>query len=33
MSDLLFIVLTLLFFGVAHIYVTACDKLKARPKP
>jgi len=33
MSDLLFIVLTLLFFGTAHIYVTACDKLKARPKP
>jgi len=33
MSDLLFIVLTLLFFGVAHVYVTACNKLKVKPKP
>ena len=33
MPDITFIVLTLLFFGVAHIYVTACDKLKVRPKP
>jgi hypothetical protein len=33
MSDVTFIVLTLFFFGVAHIYVTACDKLKVRPKP
>jgi hypothetical protein len=33
MADTLFIILTLLFFGVAHIYVTACDKLKVKPKP
>ena len=33
MYDLLFLALTLLFFGVAHIYVTACDRLKVRPKP
>ena len=33
MSDLLFIALTLLSFGVAHLYVEACDRLKIRPKP
>jgi hypothetical protein len=33
MADLLFIVLTLLCFGVGHVYVTACDRLKVRPKP
>jgi hypothetical protein len=31
--DLLYIALTLLFFGVGHLYVTACDRLKVKPKP
>jgi hypothetical protein len=33
MPDLIFLALTLLIFGIAHIYVTACDRLKAKPKP
>ena len=33
MADIVFIVLTLLFFGIAHVYVEACDRLKVRPKP
>jgi len=33
MADLIFIVLTLLFFGIAHVYVEACSRLKAGPKP
>ena len=33
MADTLFIILTLFFFGVAHVYIAACDKLKAKPKP
>ncbi len=32
MADALYILLTLLCFGAAHLYVTACDKLKAKPK-
>ena len=31
MADLIFIALTLLFFGVAHAYVEACSRLKAKP--
>ena len=33
MADLIFIVLTLLLFGIGHLYVEACSRLKARPKP
>jgi hypothetical protein len=33
MADIVFIVLTLLFFGIAHMYVEACNRLKVRPKP
>ena len=33
MTDLLFIALTVLFFGIAHVYVEACDRLKVKPKP
>jgi hypothetical protein len=32
MADLLFIALTLLFFGIGHLYVEGCDRLKVRPK-
>jgi hypothetical protein len=31
MADVIFIALTLIFFGVAIAYVTGCDGLKARP--
>jgi hypothetical protein len=33
MNDLLFIALTLLLFGVGHVYVGGCDRLKAKAKP
>ncbi len=33
MFDIVFVVVTLLLFGVAHLYVEACDRLKVRPKP
>ncbi len=32
MLDILSIVLTLLVFGLAHIYTEACDRLKAKPR-
>lgn len=32
MADLIFIVLTLLCFGVGHTYVMGCDRLKGKPK-
>ncbi len=33
MPDLIFLTLTFFIFGIAHLYVTACDRLKATPKP
>ena len=33
MTDLLFLTLTLVFFGIGHLYTGACDRLKAKPKP
>lgn len=33
MADLIFIVLTFVCFGVGHLYVTACARLKVSPKP
>ncbi len=31
MQDLIFVFVTLFCFGIAHVYVTACDKLKVKP--
>lgn len=31
MNDILFLVSTVLCFAVALLYVTACDRLKAKP--
>ena len=33
MSDVLCIVLILVFFGVAHVYTWACDRLRTERKP
>lgn len=33
MADVIFIVLTLLSFGIGHIYITACERLKVKAKP
>ena len=33
MADILFLTLTLVFFGIGHLYIEACDRLKAKPKP
>ena len=32
MLDIIFIAITLLLFGVAHLYVESCDRLKVKPK-
>jgi hypothetical protein len=32
MTDVIYILLTLICFGAGHIYVTACDKLNAKVK-
>jgi hypothetical protein len=31
MADLLYVLATLILFGVAHGYTEACERLKARP--
>jgi hypothetical protein len=33
MLDALFLLSTLAAFGIAYLYVEACDKLKVKPKP